>query len=95
MIPKGFDKSSFIEAGEPGKVIVIGDGDIIRNDLDPETGEPLGLGVEPFTKTTYANEEFILNILDYMVDDSGLIETRSREVKNTSIGSSESTAGEN
>ncbi|MEQ6166519.1 gliding motility-associated ABC transporter substrate-binding protein GldG [Ekhidna sp. MALMAid0563] len=81
LIPSGFDKKSFIEKGEPGKVIVIGDGDIIRNDLDPETGEPLGLGVEPFTKTTYANEEFILNILDYMVDDSGLIETRSREVK--------------
>ena len=81
LVPRGFDKSTFIEKGEPGKVIVIGDGDIIRNDLDPETGDPLGLGVEPFTKTTYANEEFILNILDYMVDDSGLIETRSREVK--------------
>jgi gliding-associated putative ABC transporter substrate-binding component GldG len=81
LIPKEFDKAEFVDKGEPGKVIVIGDGDIIRNDLDPETGEPLGLGVEPFTKTTYANEEFILNILDYMVDDSGLIETRSREVK--------------
>lgn len=81
LVPRGFDKAEFLDKGEPGKVIVIGDGDIIRNDLDPETGEPLGLGVEPFTKTTYANEEFILNILDYMVDDSGLIETRSREVK--------------
>ncbi|MEO9485396.1 MAG: gliding motility-associated ABC transporter substrate-binding protein GldG [Ekhidna sp.] len=81
LIPKEFDKAKFIEKGNPGKVIVVGDGDIIRNDLDPETGEPLGLGVEPFTKTTYANEDFILNILDYMVDDSGLIETRAREVK--------------
>lgn len=81
LVPKGFDKTNFKDKGEPGKVIVVGDGDIIRNDLDPETGEPLGLGVEPFTKTTYANEEFILNILDYMADDSGLIETRSREVK--------------
>ncbi|WP_420318327.1 gliding motility-associated ABC transporter substrate-binding protein GldG [Ekhidna sp.] len=81
LVPSGFNKDDFIENGEPGKVIVIGDGDIIRNDLDPETGEPLGLGVEPFTKTTYANEEFVLNLLDYMVDESGLIETRSREVK--------------
>ncbi|MEO9870983.1 gliding motility-associated ABC transporter substrate-binding protein GldG [Ekhidna sp.] len=81
LVPKGFDKSLFIEKGQPGKVIVIGDGDVIRNGLDPDTGEPLRLGVEPFTKTTYANDDFILNILDYMTDDSGLIETRSREVK--------------
>lgn len=81
LVPKDFDKAQFIEKGQEGKVIVIGDGDIIRNDVDPETGEPLGLGVEPFTKTTYANEEFILNMLGYMVDESGLIETRSREVK--------------
>ena len=81
LIPQGFDKAEFIASGQPGKVIVFGDGDIIRSEFDPETGEPLGLGVEAFTKTTYANEEFILNILDYLVDDSGLIETRSREVK--------------
>lgn len=81
LVPKGFDKAQFVPKGTPAKVIVIGDGDIIRNDIDPETDQPLGLGVEPFTKTTYANETFILNILDYMVDDSGLIETRSREVK--------------
>ncbi len=81
LVPKDFDKNQFISKGEPGKVIVIGDGDIIRNEFDPETGEPLGLGVEAFTKTTYANEEFILNILDYLVDDSGLVETRSRQVK--------------
>lgn len=81
LIPKGFDKSGFMEKGVPGKVILIGDGDIIRNSFDPETEEPLGLGVEPFTKNTYANEAFILNLLDYMTDDSGLIAARSREVK--------------
>ncbi|MEQ9404498.1 MAG: gliding motility-associated ABC transporter substrate-binding protein GldG [Cyclobacteriaceae bacterium] len=81
IVPRGFDKNNFIAKGEEGKVIVFADGDIIVNDLDPESNEPLALGVEPYTKTSYANEQFVLNILDYMVDDSGLIETRSREVK--------------
>lgn len=81
LVPSGFDKDSFIEKGEVGKVIVFGDGDLIVNDFDPKTGEPLAIGVESYTKATYANQQFILNILDYMVDDSGLIETRSREVK--------------
>ena len=80
-IPAGFSKTEFVERGIEGKVIVFADGDLIVNDLDPESGEPLALGVEPYTKTSYANEQFILNILDYTVDDSGLIETRSREVK--------------
>lgn len=81
LVPRGFDKGQFIESGEPSKVVVVADGDIIRNEIDPETGEPLGLGVEPFSKATYANEDFIMNLLDYVTDESGLIETRSREIR--------------
>lgn len=81
LVPKGFSKENYQAKGEPGKVIVIGDGDMIRNSIDPETDQPMALGVEPFTKAKYANEAFVLNVLDYLVDDSGLIETRSREVK--------------
>ncbi|MFK7951887.1 MAG: gliding motility-associated ABC transporter substrate-binding protein GldG [Ekhidna sp.] len=81
LVPRGFDKTEFISRGVESKVIVIADGDIIRNDVDPETLQPLALGVEPYTKATYANDDFILNMLDYLTDESGLIETRSREVK--------------
>ena len=81
IVPRGFDKSAFMEKSNDGKVIVFADGDMIVNDIDPESNEPLALGVEGYTKTTYANEQLVLNILDYMVDASGLIETRSREVK--------------
>ena len=59
----------------------VGDGDLVRNEIDPESGEPMALGVEPFSGSTYANEDFLLNLLAYMIDDSGLMEARSREVK--------------
>ena len=81
LIPKGFDKANFIDKGAPGRIIVVGDGDVVRSEIDPESGEALGLGVEPFTGITYANEDFLLNLLAYLVDESGLIEARSREVK--------------
>lgn len=81
IVPRGFDKSAFMEKSDDGKVIVFADGDMIINEIDPESNEPLALGVEGYTKTKYANEQLVLNILDYMVDASGLIETRSREVK--------------
>ncbi|MEM9895662.1 MAG: gliding motility-associated ABC transporter substrate-binding protein GldG [Bacteroidota bacterium] len=81
IIPKGFSKTDFIKRGVASKVVVVGDGDMVRNDLDPETGEPLAIGVEPYTKSRYANEEFVLNLIDYLVDDTGLIETRTRDIK--------------
>ena len=81
LVPKGFDQSDFLGKGQPGKVIVVGDGDLIINDFDPESGEPLGLGVEGYSKNTYANEQFVLNLINYLVDDTGLIATRSRELK--------------
>ncbi len=81
LVPRSFDQNDFIRKGTQSKVVVFADGDLAINDFDPETGEPLALGVEGFTKTTYANDELILNILDYMIDDAGLIETRLREVK--------------
>ncbi|MEM6734959.1 MAG: gliding motility-associated ABC transporter substrate-binding protein GldG [Bacteroidota bacterium] len=81
LIPDGFDKRNFLPKGVEGKVIVVGDGDMIRNEIDPASGVPMDPGVEPFTKTTYANKDFILNLLDYLVDDNGLMEARSREVK--------------
>ncbi len=81
LVPRGFEESKFMEKGAEGKVIVFADGDMIINDFDPESNEPLALGVEAYTKATYANEQLVLNILDYLVDDSGLIATRSRELK--------------
>ncbi len=81
LIPKGFERAEFMEKGIPACVVVVGDGDIVRNEINPETNQPLGLGVEPFSNTTYANKDFLLNLLDYVMDESGLIEARSREVK--------------
>lgn len=82
LVPVGFDKNAFIPKSEnKGKAIVIADGDIVRNDLDNKTGAPLALGVEPMRKNTYANEQLVLNLLDYLVDDSGLINARARQVK--------------
>lgn len=79
--PKGFKREDIIEDGVKNKIVVIADGDLIRNELSLEEGNPLALGVEPYSKQTYANEALIMNILDYLVDEDGLIETRSKEIK--------------
>lgn len=75
------------DSSEWTQQIVIGDGDFIRNELsfgnrDRPAGTPLKLGFDQLTGHEYGNTEFIMNAVDYMLDDSGLIDVRStREIK--------------
>lgn len=71
----------FLEKGVPNKMVVISDGDIIRNQLHIPQGYPLPLGYDQFTRQTFGNKELILNVMNYLCDDSGLISIRSRELK--------------
>ena len=63
------------------KMIIIADGDVIKNDIDK--GRPTTLGFDKWTKETYGNKEFLLNTVNYLLDDDGLINIRSKEVKVT------------
>jgi gliding-associated putative ABC transporter substrate-binding component GldG len=61
------------------KMVVISDGDIIANEVSK--GKPLGLGLNKWTNQRYGNKEFLLNTVNYLLDDTGLINIRSKTVK--------------
>ena len=65
------------------KMIVIADADIIRNEVRrvglQET--PLPLGQDKYTGQIFGNRDFLINCLNYLVDDNGIMELRSRELK--------------
>ena len=73
--------TDFLEESEPTAMIVVADGDIIRNQFDIRTHKPLPLGFDQYTGITYTNKEFIENAISYLVDGEGLIDIRSRELK--------------
>ena len=73
--------TDFMEESKPTAMIVVADGDIIRNQIDIKRKTPLPLGYDQFTQNTYANKEFIENAISYLVDGEGLIDIRSRELK--------------
>ncbi|WP_261990008.1 gliding motility-associated ABC transporter substrate-binding protein GldG [Hymenobacter sp. BT190] len=64
----------------PAKVLVLSDGDFVRNDVDPKTGRPLRLGFDRLAATEFANRELALNAVDYMLDESNLISVRGKQV---------------
>jgi len=72
-----------VTESKPTKMIVVADGDIIRNEISWEGGvpEPLTLGLDRYTMQTFGNKDFLVNCINYLVNDNGLIEMRSRELK--------------
>lgn len=72
-----------LSTSKPTRMIVVSDGDIIRNEVrgTGKNAEPLPLGQEKYTGEMFGNRDFIINCLNYLVDDHGLMELRSREMK--------------
>lgn len=75
------EEIGFLPSGEETSMIVVADGDIIRNQFHIPKGYPLPLGFDQYTQITYGNKEFIENAISYLVDGEGLIGIRSRELK--------------
>ncbi len=64
----------------PAAMIVVADGDMIRNQFDSD-GRPLPLGYDRYTNQTFGNEDFILNAVNYLTDDSGIISARVKDIR--------------
>jgi ABC-2 type transport system permease protein len=80
-LPEGLNEQVAIQPeSKPTKMIVISDGDILKNQVGTD-GSPYPLGYDHYTQQTYGNKNLLLNIADYMTDDSGLIALRTKEVK--------------
>ncbi|SHH80218.1 gliding motility-associated ABC transporter substrate-binding protein GldG [Flavobacterium johnsoniae] len=75
-----FKESSFQPKGKPTKMIVVADGDIARNQLDKNM-MPVELGYDQRTGNLYDNKDFMMNCVNYLLDDTGLINIRSKDVE--------------
>lgn len=71
----------FKESSEPTKMIVIADGDMIKNRYNASEGYGYPLGFDHYTNTQYANKEFLLNAINYLTGDQDFMESRSRDIK--------------
>ena len=75
---KPFKIVNNLERSKETKMVVISDGSIIKNQF--QGNRPLELGFDKWTNTLYGNKEFLLNTVNYLLDDTGLINIRSKEI---------------
>ncbi|UHG90824.1 gliding motility-associated ABC transporter substrate-binding protein GldG [Spirosoma oryzicola] len=72
--------NGFQASGQASRVLVCSDGDLIVNDVDFKRNVPYPLGFDRYTRNTFANKDFALNAIDYLVDPNGVIAARARTV---------------
>jgi ABC-2 type transport system permease protein len=66
------------DEGLETKMVLVSDGDIITNQFDK--GRPLPTGFDKMTQTMYGNNDFLLNTINYLLDDTGLINIRTKKI---------------
>ncbi len=74
-----FDQKTFVTKGNENKMIVISDGDLIKNQLD-KNFQPVELGYDQRSGNLYDNKDFLINCVNYLLDDNGLINIRSKDL---------------
>jgi ABC-2 type transport system permease protein len=80
LVPQN-DSVKFLEESKPTRMIIVSDGDMIKNQISPRDSTIMPLGYDRFTKTTFGNKTFIQNCIDFLADDGNLISARSKDVK--------------
>lgn len=81
-LPAGIEEQYAVPArSKPTKMIVIGDGDIFKNQVSSRDGSAFPLGFDRYTQRNFGNKALLLNIADYLSNDDNLIALRNKEVK--------------
>ena len=75
---KSYDINFLRESPSPGKVIVVGDADIVLNQIS-ETVGPLPMGMNKYTKIQYANKDFFLNCTEYLANKNNILDARAKD----------------
>lgn len=81
-LPAGITTSyGNFERSKPTKMIVIGDGDIFKNQVSATDNSVFPLGFDRFTQQNFGNKALLLNIADYLSSEDNLIELRNKDIK--------------
>ena len=73
-----FKVNDFTSKSNTTKMVIISDGDVIKNEVI--RNRPLELGFDQLTGKSFGNKEFLLNAINYLLDDTGLINIRSKDI---------------
>lgn len=81
-LPKGIERGYDLPASsKETKMIVLGDGDLFKNQVSSRDGSVFPLGFDRYTQRNFGNKTLLLNMVDYLANGENLIALRSKEIK--------------
>lgn len=66
---------------EPTRMIVVADGDVAKNKINVQQQSYSPLGFNEVDRYLFANKDFVINAIEYLLDEQGVAEARGREVR--------------
>jgi gliding-associated putative ABC transporter substrate-binding component GldG len=81
--PKGKETAKRKDKSSKNSIIVASDGDLLLSEINKKNNQPFPLGVDPYANhpSNFANDQLIINMLSYLLDEDGLIISRNKELK--------------
>ena len=73
---KPYESGLYKDTATNNKMVIISDGDVSKNQI--LKGEPFDLNRDKWTNQQFGNKDFLINSIDYLLDDSGLIQLRNK-----------------
>jgi ABC-2 type transport system permease protein len=80
ILPTDPRAKDFVADSPSTQIVVVADGDIALNDVDSRYNQILPIGYDRFSKNTFGNKDFLMNTVDYMLDENGIIFSRNKEI---------------
>jgi gliding-associated putative ABC transporter substrate-binding component GldG len=80
-LPEGFDTAAFFPESQLTKLLVVASGSMVLNGVDLRKQKPLPWGYDPFLQQHFANQDFVCNVLAYMLNEEGLIKLKNKSLK--------------
>lgn len=65
----------------PTRMIVVADGDVAKNKINIEKQSYSPLGYNEVDRYLFANKDFVINSIEYLLDDQGVAEARGKDVR--------------
>lgn len=73
-----FKMTNYLTKGKASKLLVISDGDIIKNEVQQQ--QPMELGFDPIARKTYGNKDFLSNAAHYLLGNEGLVKLKAKQL---------------